>query len=641
MKPFSLVEAIEGDPLKKKTSESLYSGDWSNWTASELGEITQSRQYTESLIRDIVRSGKEFPDNLWEAMVRQQTYDNLSGMLAYAITGTDGNKFFYHPSYYNRLNSHGKNLVTNVAKRMVKLNKDASPEYKAELQGRGISADDESVAKAKEFLNKLKADKAGSTKGQAAAEHSKVSMHPVMTEHWLKYMPSDLPEDPGPWEVVRNKLHTKDRQTIDMVLRELEKHSIVVPNEHGSKVFYPHAYQEMLNKEHIQYPVRVTKNFRGTYHNAQMIRGKDANSALISVGLPSDVEKDWKQNHPKLYDFLKELRKSNHKSVMTAKNPIGWVRVDKLSGEDWLIEELQQDVDNISHEEVGTRKYDAITHKNDHDNLEREIIRERYKMKVEDTKIEIIENWIKVLEENDSENMTEAQKVALRHSEKYSNMIDDVFRAMAYASGSMGWSKSLYDNLFNIVKIRDVLKTLKEMRDSKESYLKSAQVKLEQAKSNIDTGAPESPESQRWLKDQEAVKNFLKDFPRMALHAVRQAAKANGVKRLWWVTYSQKKAIGGANPPRSYTSDSLAKKFGFKKVQINPRATFSDPSYPLLGTNIVSKVMAPRDQAMAQQDFNRDNENNKITVPDDYFWMVPVDQMITERLSLVGQTVFG
>ncbi len=646
MNPNALVEEVDPEavPLRKKASESLHSGDWSGWTAAELGQLTTEWKYNGSLIKDIVRNGREFPDNLWEAMNRNQTHSNLSSELMYAIIGQVGTQFNFHPSYFSRLDNYGRMMVTKTAKRIVKVNRNASPEYKAQLKGRGIDIDDAAAARAKEFLDQIKRSKGGVTREQSKLEHSKLDLHPVMTEHWKKYMPDELPEAIGPWEKVRAKLKTQDRQTIDMIMRELEKVGVIKPNESGSKLFDPEAYKTLLARKNIKYPVRVIKDFRGQYHNMQMIRGNKANAALVSVGLPDSVENDWKKNHPKLYGFIKELRKSNHKSVMKSKNPIGWVRIDKLGSEDWLIEELQQDVDNLAQEEVGDVKYGAATHKSRHDKVAKRVEGARMTVARFEELRKLVAAW---KEEADKwgpiwQRELEKNQTAFHNGErsgdveKQDKLLQEA-RAKALTSDISGyirpdqWFYPKYVDYFLFDVIDDYIKTNK-------ATLQKQEEDLSIHKTALDYKLPETENAQKWLQDQEAVNTFLKDFPRMALHAVKVAAKAAGVKRLWWVTLSQKIAIGNAKPPKDWTSDRLAKKFGFKKVQLEANPTYSSPSYAIGGTGVVPTILSHRKSMEANA---ANGQQFKYQNPDDFLWMVPVDQMVTEKLSLIGQTVFG
>ena len=85
-----LSRIFESAELSAKVAASIASGDWSGWTAGELDDLVtnssslhtgnNAAEDIDDLIGKIVRSGKEFPDNFWEALTRKYSPEELSGL---------------------------------------------------------------------------------------------------------------------------------------------------------------------------------------------------------------------------------------------------------------------------------------------------------------------------------------------------------------------------------------------------------------------------------------------------------------------------------------------------------------------------------------------------------------------------------
>lgn len=641
-----LSAIFEEAKLTAKADASVASGDWSGWTVGELDNLAKDGDLIDDLIGKIVKSDREFPDTLWEAMRRRYSDDQLSNCIKRSMVDGEVGKLHLDQSYWDRIQPRDQSMLADTIRSLARHHYG----YRKEPWP------DAEIEKAKDFTRKIEDERSAKNREEYKASQARAELHPTMTEHWRRLLPDNMPTEVSPWDLIRSKLKTKDKQQIDMVLREMEKNGLITQNEHGNKMFDPAKYQELMDRKKTSYPIRVNKDFRGTYHNTQMIRGSGADAAQVSVGLPDATETKWKTEHPKLYDFLKMLRskkEGNHSSMMNAKQAIGWVRIDKLSTEDWLIEELQQDIDDVLKAEVGKKLYGANSHEVNH---KREM--ESAKLSEEALKdvkkaMASAEAWLKVVEQHDKEwRQWETQQKtpiadliyprSIENNEVDARLPQSLksnfgLLKKAYEDSTAAYHRSSAAIWLNLDTTRQQLIMLENAKEMQERVFQGATKNAEKHKKDMDSGTPETPETQAWLRDHPPVKEFLKEFPRMAMHAVKVAAKQHGVKRLWWVTRSQKVVIGSANPPLSSTSDALAKKFGFRKVPWEElMKEFKRTQATGLGT-VMNAMQAHRhvDQAI------KDNPKLKETQVDDYLWMVPVDEMVTEARVPLDISLFG
>jgi hypothetical protein len=643
--------------LKNKLSTAVSTGEWGDWTASELDDLVtgMSGEEADDFVRKVVQSDRDFPDNLYEALTRKYSNEEISGSIESAMIDHVNGKLYIHQSLFDRLENQSKQrIIREVGSIASGMNPER--EVRTTVDGKykftRVPWDATAVERAQNLIKQVRREKAqaAAAKGLITKKTGKeVGLRPTMTEHWQKWMPDEVPTADTSWEKLRPKLKTQSKADIDTMLREMEKVGVISPNEHGSKVFRADKYQEIMKAPKDKFATSHVKDFRGTYHNAQMIRGKGADSALVSVGLPASVEKKWKTEHPKLYAFMKDLRKSNHKSVHRGSRPFGWVRIDKLNAENWLIEELQQDVDNLEHPQVGNMKYNALTHQHAHDDSTKAAHRTMANVGDSQKALPLVEKWYEIVKANDAgwrALEVERQKLLgdILHitwdSFKPTNdptlpkNLLDVIPDMLAARKALN-EVGVHARTNEWFKPNDVLAMINDLKEKLAEAQKQADHHLKdaaEARARIDRRDPESSETQEWQKDIAAMREVVDKFPRWAMHAVKLTAKAHGVKNLWWVTYAQKVKLGGANPPRSFTSDQLAKKFGFKKVPLNLNAPYNDPSYPLSGTGIMQPIV---------NGYTTKTMDGVLSDNDKYLWFCPVDQVITEQARKLDIGIFG
>ena len=367
-----MLNAIfEEADLKSKFSTSLANGDWAGWTAGELDDLVKVGEDADNLIGRIIKSDKEFPDGLWEAFSRKYGPEELSGSILHYMVDEENGKVHLHQSYVDRLVSkdlprlfqHVGPIASGVNKRMVGSRGEGNLQH--------LPWDTSEIEKAKRFVDEREAQKRkkSALKGLETRKANKTAegrggLRPVMTEHWHRWMPDQVPTEDTSWEKLRHQLKTTSKLDIEIMLREMEKAGVVAKGEHGNKIFKVDKYREIMDAPKERFPHSHIKNFEGTsLAKMQMLRGHGSQPALISVGMPRQAEIRWQKDHPKLYEMLKKVRGSNHKPVYKGIRPFGWARIDKLSDSEWLIEEIQQDVDAIASEDVGEAKYNARSHK--------------------------------------------------------------------------------------------------------------------------------------------------------------------------------------------------------------------------------------------------------------------------------------
>lgn len=657
-----MLHAIfEEADLEGKVSTSLASGDWSNWSAIELDRIVWEGERADRLIGQIVQRDKEFPDNLWEAMSRKYSAEELSGSLAHYLVDEDNGKVHLHQSYIDRLTAQDKQrLIRSVAP----LTRDVEPKRWVGSRDAGtlkhVPWDTSEIEKAKRFVEQIQAAKrsAAAQKGLQTKKEKKENetkeggegLKPTMTEHWHRWMPDDVPTGDVSWERLRGLLKTKSKLDIDLMLREMEKAGVVTASEHGSKVFRGEKYREIMSEKKERFAHSHIKDFEGTsLAKMQMIRGSQARPALVSVGLPLSVDNRWKKEHPKLHAFLKKIRKSNHGPVYKGIRPFGWVRIDKLDHENWLIEEIQQDIDNIESEYVGQREYGAETNQARHDKTNKKVETHKKELEHLDECLAAAKLWLEEVKQHEAAWKTEWGNATAFHIDgkrsgdvpKQDALLQDV-QAKAFTAGMSGYLKP--EQWFTTEYVNYLIEITKDRISQVEGYTNSAEGDLHVHKAAIDNKLPENKMTQEWQADIAAVKDIVGKFPRWAMHAIKLAAKERGVKNLWWVTYSQKKKLGKANPPRSFTSDQLARKFGFKKVALEKDPTYSSPCYPLVGTGIIEPILREPEQShweRVRPDGTTvpSDELNKPEQIDQYLWMAPVSNIVTEQALDLG--VFG
>jgi hypothetical protein len=672
-----MLHAIfEEADLQAKVSTSLASGDWSNWSAGELDELVKEGEQADSLIGKIVKSDKEFPDNLWEAVNRKYSVEELSGSIKHYMVDEENGKIHLHQSLIDRLTERDKQWLVRDLNPLIR---DRNPVRFTGSRDAGnlkyVPWDTTEIEKAKQFHERLQAVKrsAAAQKGLLTKKEKKENetkeggegLKPTMTEHWHRWMPDDVPTGDISWERLRGLLKTKSKLDIDLMLREMEKVGVVTASEHGSKVFRGAKYHEIMGEKKDRFAHSHIKDYNGTYSNAQMIRGRSANPALVSVGMPLNVENRWKKEHPKLHAFLKRVRTGNHKSVYKGIRPFGWVRIDKLSLEDWLIEEIQQDVSKVEREAVGNSVYGAKDPAKETKRHADDLAENQQALALLPAAQEAAKKYIARLRQVRPEwdkwelkNRQSAATVAFVHSAEERNASVLHNGKLPYVDEMAQMESALSDTLSNVgihfnyataanpdSFEQDLFGADGDFERREKEIQRNIQIATDdhgKAKQQLDSGV-EPPEMSAWKTDITAVKEIVGKFPRWAMHAVKMAAKEHGVKRLWWVTYNQKK-LRDADPPRSFTSDQLARKYGFKKVALEKDPTYSSPCYPLVGTGIIEPILkGPEEthweQARPDGTTVPSDELNKPEPVDQFLWMAPVSDIVTEQALDLG--VFG
>jgi hypothetical protein len=221
---------------------------------------------------------------------------------------------------------------------------------------------------------------------------------------------------------------------------------------------------------------------------------------------------------------------------------------------------------------------------------------------------------------------------------EWEKVFDECFKLIKSSSDAptrdsiiLNWMSDPDEFLF--MWIRKVLRPEKILLNNR---LVEARTQQNEIKSKMDAKHPEEKGAQAWQKDIDAMREVIDKFPRWAMHAVKQAAKQEGVEKLWWVTYSQKKALGGANPPRSFTSDKLAKQFGFHKVGVESIDLHQEPSFGMVVQKIQQSEKERREFIQGAEDKNKDSME-----VDQYLWMAPTKEIFTEQTKPLDIGVFG
>jgi hypothetical protein len=667
-----LLSAIfEEADLKSKASTSVASGDWQGWTASELDDLIKVPEEADALIGKIIRTGREFPDGLWEALKRKYGREELSGSIGIYLIDEERGKINLHQSYIDRLVDQDLRNVIQKAGRLVRPGQPPVRYTGSRSEGnfQEIPWDSSEIEKAKTFIDAVQATKRkkAALKGLETKKVNKENetkeggqgLKPIQTEHWHRWMPDEVPTEDTPWEKLRPRLKTTSKLDMDIMVRDMEKAGVVTPNEHGNKVFRAAKYQEIMSQPRERFAHSHIKNFSGTHlANAQFIRGNDSDPALVSVGLPLPVEKRWKTEHPKLYAYLKELRNKkerNHSAVMQGIRPIGWVRIDKLDAENWMIEELQQDIDNIEqdgyarrfgHDITGTWEQQHKRRAKDIDRMEKRLGLLNKHAETGNQWISMVEKWkpqwqawgndmpkghdpVLVLFSDYGTNIHNSKNEEIPGHKEWSSLF---LQCQKSIKETTGWNNSKINWMMDEpedLKNQWLKNEINEEKVKLEEELQGTKAGASELKRKADAKHPETPGALAWKKDIDAMREVIDKFPRWAMHAVKQAAKENGVKNLWWLTYKQK--LINANPPRSFTSDKLAKQFGFHKVSLDAIDPKIRGSYGMQG--ITARIEWSANHASANGEDNSD--------VDQFLWMAPVDQVMTEQTKPLDIGVFG
>jgi hypothetical protein len=199
-----MLNAIfEEADVKSKASASVASGDWQGWTASELDELVKDGEQADELIGKIIRTGRECPDGLWEALSRKYSREELSGSIYTYLIDAPRGKINLHQSFTDRLTDSDLRHVIRSLSTITAAGDRATREVRTTVDGRyhfqRVPWDTSEIEKAKTFIQAIQAAKRkkAALKGletkkanrEQNTEEGNVGLKPIQTEHWHRWMP--------------------------------------------------------------------------------------------------------------------------------------------------------------------------------------------------------------------------------------------------------------------------------------------------------------------------------------------------------------------------------------------------------------------------------------------------------------------